>query len=220
MSRPICVAAVSRSEIVAYGICAMLSSASSRIAAVRHSPDVQLDDGVDVAVYDIDDTGGMRAITAFLVGSPQAERVRVLAYSWDKDPELARMSALFDAHALVSKTCTSRALVAAVEKAAQADLPRRRRVGPLRRPSDAAPDDPVESLSRSEVAVLALICRGASNDEICQTLFITMNTLKGYIRSLYSKIDVDTRSQAMLWGVDNGFRLGRPPTCPHEPAPR
>jgi hypothetical protein len=30
--------------------------------------------------------------------------------------------------------------------------------------------------------------------------------VKTYIRSAYRKIQVTTRSQAVLWGVDNGFK--------------
>ena len=35
--------------------------------------------------------------------------------------------------------------------------------------------------------------------------YLSPNTIKSYIRTLYRKIDVTSRTQAVLWGVDNGF---------------
>ena len=54
--------------------------------------------------------------------------------------------------------------------------------------------------------MLALITQGLSNQEIAQRVFVSPNTLKTYIRHTYRKIGVDSRVQAVLWGVENGFR--------------
>jgi DNA-binding CsgD family transcriptional regulator len=35
--------------------------------------------------------------------------------------------------------------------------------------------------------------------------FLSPNTVKSYIRMVYRKIDVASRTQAVLWGVDHGF---------------
>ena len=53
--------------------------------------------------------------------------------------------------------------------------------------------------------MLALITQGLSNQEIAERAFLTMNTVKTYIRSAYRKINVTTRTQAGVWGVENGF---------------
>ena len=54
--------------------------------------------------------------------------------------------------------------------------------------------------------MLALITQGLSNQQIAQRVFVSLNTLKTYIRHAYRKIGVDSRIQAVLWGVENGFR--------------
>ena len=36
-------------------------------------------------------------------------------------------------------------------------------------------------------------------------MFLSINTIKSYIRSAYRKIGVTNRTQAVLWGVDHGF---------------
>ena len=64
-------------------------------------------------------------------------------------------------------------------------------------------------LSPREAEVLALICQGLSNQEITERAFLGLNTVKTYIRTLYRKIGVDSRTRALLWGIDHGFRPDR-----------
>ena len=54
--------------------------------------------------------------------------------------------------------------------------------------------------------MLALITQGMSNAEVADLTYLSPNTIKTYIRSIYRKIDVDSRTQAVLWGVEHGFR--------------
>jgi DNA-binding CsgD family transcriptional regulator len=39
--------------------------------------------------------------------------------------------------------------------------------------------------------------------------YLSPNTVKSYIRSIYRKIGVDSRTRAVLWGVANGFTPDR-----------
>ena len=38
------------------------------------------------------------------------------------------------------------------------------------------------------------------------TTYLSVNSIKSYIRSIYRKIGVKTRTQAVLWGVEHGFK--------------
>ncbi len=44
------------------------------------------------------------------------------------------------------------------------------------------------------------------NIEIAGLMFLSINSIKTYIRSAYQKIGVSTRVQAVLWGVEHGFK--------------
>jgi LuxR family maltose regulon positive regulatory protein len=55
----------------------------------------------------------------------------------------------------------------------------------------------VEPLSERELEVLRLIVAGNSNDEIAQTLTLAVSTVKWYVNTLYSKLHVKTRAQAI-----------------------
>ena len=56
--------------------------------------------------------------------------------------------------------------------------------------------------------MLSLITMGLSNQEIAERTLLSLNSIKSYIRSAYRKIDVDTRSRAVLWG--RARHAGRP----------
>jgi ATP/maltotriose-dependent transcriptional regulator MalT len=71
-------------------------------------------------------------------------------------------------------------------------------------------DDPrptIPALTRREQQVLRLLASGMSNNEITETLFITLNTLKSTIRHLYRKLGVHDRAEASdiahQLGLDN-----------------
>ena len=72
-----------------------------------------------------------------------------------------------------------------------------------------------EGLSPRESDVLGLVTGGLSNQEIANTLFLSINSVKTYIRSTYRKMGVATRSQAVLWAIQHGFPTPElPPPSP------
>jgi len=57
-----------------------------------------------------------------------------------------------------------------------------------------------EKLSEREQEVLDLLMLGLSNKEIATKLFLSVNTIKTHILSLYHKLDVKNRTQAAIKG--------------------
>jgi LuxR family maltose regulon positive regulatory protein len=90
-------------------------------------------------------------------------------------------------------------LLAAFEKDAMKDQ------GPLRAtevsPSSSAalggPSSLLEPLSERELVVLQLIAEGLTNREIASRLFLSLNTVKAHTRSIYGKLGVGSRTQAV-----------------------
>ena len=60
-------------------------------------------------------------------------------------------------------------------------------------------------LSPRESEVLQLVLHGLSNQEIADSMYLSINSVKSYIRSAYRKIEVNSRSQAVIWGMNHGF---------------
>jgi len=59
-------------------------------------------------------------------------------------------------------------------------------------------------LSAREAQVLDLIAGGLSNVEISGQLYVSINTVKTYVRTSYRKIGVTSRSQAVAWRIRHG----------------
>jgi DNA-binding NarL/FixJ family response regulator len=53
-------------------------------------------------------------------------------------------------------------------------------------------------LSKREIEVLQELVNGLSNKEISEKLFISESTTKSHISNIYTKLDVNRRSQAIL----------------------
>jgi len=64
------------------------------------------------------------------------------------------------------------------------------------------PDDPLSDRQRQ---ILGLIVEGLDNRAIAEQLVISDNTLKTHVRSVYRKLDVTSRSQAVAWGLRHGY---------------
>lgn len=56
----------------------------------------------------------------------------------------------------------------------------------------------IEPLSQREIEIIHLIAEGLSNKEIAQKLYISVRTVKYYTTSIYTKMDVKGRSQAVI----------------------
>jgi len=57
--------------------------------------------------------------------------------------------------------------------------------------------DPLDSLSDKEKSVLDLLAKGYSNQKLANELEISLNTIKYHLRSIYEKLNVNSRTQAV-----------------------
>jgi NarL family two-component system response regulator LiaR len=71
------------------------------------------------------------------------------------------------------------------------------------------PTVPTHELSSRESQIVALIVQGLSNQEIADIAYLSINSVKTYIRTAYRKMGVTRRSQAVVWAMQHGF--GPPP---------
>ena len=139
-----------------------------------------------------------------LVDNPRARRVVV--YTWNFHPDLDRQRAPAGRPRLPVQD-------AARPRTRRRARGRARRGSRGQRPATAGPQRAAgsdwpgrdEGLTDRESEILALITQGKSNAEVAALTYLSPNTVKSYIRTIYRKIDVASRTQAVLWGVDHGF---------------
>jgi len=119
----------------------------------------------------------------------------VLVFTWSKSPSSVRRSLAAGARGYLSKTASTADLVAAVNAIHRGEAVTTM-VGSA---TNGVP------LSVRETEVLDLICRGMSNLEIADQLFVSVNSVKTYVRQVYQKIGVTRRAQAVAWGLEHGY---------------
>lgn len=201
---PITVALVDDYDVVVMGVANMLERYRDRIVIAELDSTMPVSDTVDIVLYDsFAQPESDHEEIATLVANPRAHRVVV--YTWNFHPDLVASAQQQGAHGYLSKTLPARELVAALEavyagEKVVSDVPPRARSAPgLDWPGRG------EGLSDRESEILALITQGMSNADVARLTYLSPNTVKSYIRTIYRKIDVGSRTQAVLWGVEHGF---------------
>ena len=210
VSQPIRIAVVNDYEIVVRGIAAMLESFSDRIRVVEIDSSKPVVSDVDIALYDtFGQPQGSQVRPSEILGASSS--AKLVIYSWNVQADLIEGTFTTGARGYIPKSVSGEELVALLERV---------HAGETVRPPVGPEDDEIVGdvgawpgsnlgLTPRESEVLALICQGFSNEDICQRTHLSLNTLKGYIRNLYRKIGVSDRANAILWGVDHGFRPDR-----------
>jgi NarL family two-component system response regulator LiaR len=63
----------------------------------------------------------------------------------------------------------------------------------------------LDQLTPTEFQVLRLIGMGKSNDEIAKIMFISKNTVRSHIKSIYAKLDTHSRLQLALYAINSAL---------------
>ncbi|MFC6016178.1 response regulator [Plantactinospora solaniradicis] len=75
----------------------------------------------------------------------------------------------------------------------------------VRRLRERDGDGPLERLSTREREVLAALSRGRSNREIARALSLGEQTVKSYVSSILTKLNLQDRTQAAIFGLQQGL---------------
>jgi DNA-binding NarL/FixJ family response regulator len=203
-TRPITVALVDDYDVVLMGLANIIDRYRDRVIVAEIDSNEPLDDTVDIVLYDcFAQPESDHEHISVLVENPRARHVVV--YTWNFHPQLVETARRQGVHGYLSKALPARELIAALEAVHAGEIvvsdP------PGRAGGNNGLDWPGrgEGLSEREAEILALITQGLSNADVAARTFLTPNTVKSYIRALYRKIDVASRTQAVLWGIDHGF---------------
>ena len=60
-----------------------------------------------------------------------------------------------------------------------------------------------QPLTDREGEVLTLLAQGLTNKDIAQSLFLSVRTVEAHLRSIYGKLNVSSRTEAVLWAVQH-----------------
>ncbi len=189
-------------EVVLSGLAAMLAPHAERVEVVELAAGRRVSEPVDVILYDT--FGRLPGDDEKLERIVAQNDAKVVVYSWDAYPVDAAMS--HGAAGYIHKGLPPEELAAAIVAVARGEYAE----SPAPQVDEDAgmPTWPGQEvgLSARESEMLTFIARGLTNDEIAARAYLSINTVKTYIRTLYRKIDVNRRSQAVAFGIQHGFR--------------
>ncbi len=202
VNRPLRLAIVDDYAVVVAGVAAFL--AAERIDVVETGALTPVITDVDIVLYDT--FGQVQGVGIDLQDFVRDSGAKVVVYSWNLKPEMIEQAVAGGARGYLSKVLTGPEVVAALERVMRGEVVII--TGENETSVGGVGDWPGRSagLSPREAEMLALITQGLSNQEIADRVFLSMNTVKTYIRSAYRKVGVTRRSHALMWGVENGFK--------------
>ena len=199
---PVRIAIVNDYEIVVAGVAAMLEPFSDRIDIVELDAGAQVASEVDVVLYDT--FGQVQGDGIDLEDLIRGSGAKVCVFSWNLQEGLVERALKRGARGYLSKALTAREIVEALEKVHAGEIVHDTRVE-VEAGSQGAWPGREHGLTQRESEVLALITQGLTNQEIAQSAYISINSVKTYIRTAYRKMGVERRAQAVLWGIKHGF---------------
>jgi DNA-binding NarL/FixJ family response regulator len=187
----ISVAVITDYDLVVREVESMLAPFDDRVRVIGPELGSPPEQSADVALFDT--FAGRRrtlARAAEMVRVGTAEHV--VLYTWDAAPEFVRAARDAGASGVLLKTRSGELLVDSLERIASGE-----KLG-LEPGNGLEPGPRVVELSDRESEVLALIALGLTNAEIADELYLSIETVKTYVKRLYAKLGVHNRAQAAL----------------------
>jgi DNA-binding NarL/FixJ family response regulator len=214
MPKPIRVALVNDYMIVLEGLRVLLRSSEPEIEIVEI--DVKKGPRRSVDVTLLDTYGELQSL---------GERVRALradpgngaivVFSFSDRPEAVRHAMRAGAQGFISKAVPRQRIIDGIKAAAGGD-----RTVLTQRSQYSQIDEALRwpgrdiGLTERESEILSLLSTGMTNRELGSSLYVSENTIKTHLRSLYAKLGVRSRAQAVSLAGQGILGDHRPQTVP------
>ena len=158
----------------------------------------------DVVLMDLEMPvlGGIEATRAILAAAPETAVLVLTSFS-----DRRQITGALDAGAVgyLLKDASADDVVRGIRTAAAGGSPLDPRAARLLLEANSAPD-PLAGISPREREVLALLLDGMPNKLIARRLEISEKTVKSHLTSIFRRIGVNDRVQAVLWVERQGVR--------------
>lgn len=154
----------------------------------------------DVVLMDINLPGisGVECVRRLKALAPEVQIVMVTVYD---DSDRIFQALQMGASGYLLKLSTTAEILHAIEEVHRGGAPMssyiaRKVVQSFRR--QGASSKPAENLSKRETDVLDYVSRGYTNKEIADALGLSAETVRGYLKTIYSKLHVRSRTEAAM----------------------
>ena len=197
---PIRLTVVNDYAIITAGVAALLASHGDRVSVQQCVGSIPVRGSADVVLFD---AFGAADPAQRLLRLIEATGAPVIVYSWVEGEQQIEAATSLGAAGFLPKSASADEILAAIE--AVHDRRRAPALQGSRSTAIRAWPGRDEGLSPREAEVLAYIAQGLSNQDIADRCYLSINSVKTYIRTTYQKIGVTSRSRAVIWAVQHGF---------------
>jgi DNA-binding NarL/FixJ family response regulator len=213
---PVRVAIVNDYEVVVRGVIGMLHPFRDRVVVVEGSAGLPPFHDVDIVLFDtFSRVSGNGVDQAFMLS---VGATKVVVFAWSVQPEAVAQAFAQGATGYLSKGLDAISLVEALEAVHRGEIITLLDVGWAAGRSEGDWPGRTAGLSPREAEILAYLVQGLTRQEIADGLFVSINTVKTQLASVYRKIGVGgvetrhgrgggSRSQAVQWAIENGFAI-------------
>ena len=211
-AHPIRVFLIDDHEIVLQGISVILDGGHITVVGTAPSGEQALEDcrtlQPDIVLLDVRLQGGEDGISLIKPLRDICPKCNIIAFTAFDSPTAIARAAAAGATDFILKTTSRDALCAAIEGAAASstarpDSPLKKLTTRLSKRS--LPPEVNAPLTPREFQVLKIISLGLSNQEIADSLGISIETVKEHVQNILRKLQVKDRTQAAVWAVRQGF---------------
>lgn len=194
-----------------FDVVGISTSASIGLAlAKKHNPDIVLMD------MNMPNTDGLQAIQEFKKNKISA---RIIGLSGYDDADLIFRAMKLGAKGYVLKTMASAQLIYAMEEVASGKV----YLPPvlatrffeyfenytMEEPQTVNEENLLDDLTAREEDVLDLLTQGVGYKGVASKLFISETTVKTHVNNIFQKLQVNDKTQAVLYALNNGFKAKR-----------
>ena len=216
-ARPLRVVVVDDHEVVRQGLVALLDRREgfqvvAEAGTVAESIEVTRRHRPDIVVMDVrlPDGSGVEACRDIRAEFPETRVVMLTSYP---DDEAVLSAIVAGASGYLLKQIRARDLVAALEAVGRGDslldpAVTEKVLERVRRIAAGAIDDELSALTDQERKILMLVAEGKTNKQIAADVFLSDKTVKNYVSSILSKLDLERRAQAAAFVAKH--RIDRP----------
>lgn len=203
--KPVQIALYNDSQVIAQGLKSMLAPFEDRVALVEEEVETPGEGPIDLTLIDTCISASMQRLDETVFSAVAGQ---VVAYSWNMHPRLVEDALSRGYRGYLSKELVGKDLVKVLERIDKGEVvvspdPHVGHATTLNHGATWPGRD--DGLSRRESDMIVMIVDGYTNNEIAEGLYIGINSVKSYIRTAYRKIQVERRSQAVRWGLENGM---------------
>ena len=190
-----------------FQVVAQAGTVEESIAQARlHQPDIVV---MDVRLPDGSGVEACREIRAELPAT------RVIMLTSFPDDEAVLSAIVAGASGYLLKQIRARDLVAALEAVGRGEslldpAVTERVLERVRRIATGQVDDELSVLTSQERKILMLVAEGKTNKEIAAEVFLSDKTVKNYVSSILSKLNLERRAQAAAFVAKRGGDRGTP----------